>query len=435
MPILRYIPPEMFRKFLVLPFLLTLHAEETPAKPAVEPTPAPKTEAAGTPAPASVDPAKPETPPTPAPAPTQPTLPEDNVRVVVLGYHDFAENMPETDMRMKPSKFRQQMKTIKDLGLNVISYPDFVAWKSGEKEIPDKSILITLDDGWKAVYTDAYPILKEMGFPFTLFLYKSYVDGGGRALTTPMIKELQENGAYINSHSVTHPFPGVVKTARKKGPEVYDAFLKYEMGESKTFLEQKFGQPVTGYAYPGGFNTEEMYAVGDSFGYRYYFTVLPGKVRRNTNNHLVPRYMILGTHDKIFDVAVNFNELGTTSPTANAAEAMNQSTQKLEQPVKPAPGELVVMRMPTIEADLSAVTNIKPETLSMKVGGFGEVPAFYDPVKKTFSWTVTRPLRIPVCQVLVTWMDSTGKIPQPPLRWTFRIDKEASYQPVEPATH
>ncbi|UQT43947.1 polysaccharide deacetylase family protein [Akkermansia muciniphila] len=31
--------------------------------------------------------------------------------------------------------------------------------------------MITIDDGWKSVYTDAYPILKETGFPFTIFPY------------------------------------------------------------------------------------------------------------------------------------------------------------------------------------------------------------------------------------------------------------------------
>jgi peptidoglycan/xylan/chitin deacetylase (PgdA/CDA1 family) len=38
-----------------------------------------------------------------------------------------------------------------------------------------------MDDGWEGVYTYAYPVLKEYGFPFTIYLYKKYVNIGGRS--------------------------------------------------------------------------------------------------------------------------------------------------------------------------------------------------------------------------------------------------------------
>ena len=143
--------------------------------------------------------------------------PDDGVRVSVLGYHDFSETEPETAMRIHTTKFRKQMETIRQLGITVISLEEFAAWKSGGKDIPEKSILLTFDDGWKSVYTDAFPILKEFGYPYTLYLYKNYVDGGGKALTTPMIREMIEAGATIGSHSVSHPYPVAFKSCRKKG--------------------------------------------------------------------------------------------------------------------------------------------------------------------------------------------------------------------------
>ncbi len=57
--------------------------------------------------------------------------------------------------------------------------------------IQNADTLITMDDGWKSTYTDAYPILKEFGYPFTVFLYTNYIDGGTSALTSKMIKEMQ----------------------------------------------------------------------------------------------------------------------------------------------------------------------------------------------------------------------------------------------------
>lgn len=373
-----------------------------------------------------VAPADPVAPP-PAAVPVEQPTPDDGVRVSVLGYHDFSETQPETAMRIRTSKFRKQMETIRQLGISVISLDDFTAWKRGEKEIPDKAILITLDDGWKSVYTDAFPVLKEFGYPYTLFLYKNYVDGGGKALTTPMIQEMVKAGATLGSHSISHPYPVTVKSFRKKGPDAYDAYLRKEMGESKRFLESKFGVKATTYSYPGGFFTEEMLPLGKEFGYTHLFTVLPGKVKRDTPDETLPRYMILGNYDKIFEFATTFRE--SQNPTAAPDGAIAGLIQTTPHPVVPEPGAIINSRLPEISADLSKLENFDPATLVMKVSGFGEVPANFAVETKKFSWQVNRRLRQPTCQVTIQWKDTAGKATETPLRWSFKLDREAAYLP------
>lgn len=371
-----------------------------------------------------------DTPPDPAPAAAplrELDVPDDGVRVAVLGYHDFSETERETEMRIRTSKFRKQMEVIRQLGVPVIPMADFIAWKSGTKEIPDKAVVITIDDGWISTYTDAYPILREFGYPFTIFLYKNYVDGGGKALTTAMIREMMKHGATIGSHSVSHPFPQEVKSNRKRGPEAYDKFLNKEMGESKRFLEEKFGATVTTYAYPGGFFTEEMLTKSGQLGYTHLFTVQPGKVKTTSLNEVLPRYIILGSHDKIFDFALSFRDSQTVIPAGSVAGL----AQELPFPVEPQPGAIINSRLPLISVDLSAAENIDPATLSMQVAGFGEVPANYASEGKIFSWQINRRLRQPICQVQVTWKDSEGKPTETPLKWSFQIDREAAYLPDE----
>lgn len=374
-------------------------------------------------------PGAPETVPPPAPetaAGDKPVIEDDATRVAVLGYHDFSETLPETAMRMRTSKFRKQMEAIRQLGLNVITLEDFLAWKHGEKTLPERCVLITLDDGWKSVYTDAYPILKEFGYPFSLYLYKEYVDGGGKALTTDMVKEMMANGASIGSHSVTHPYPAVVKGSRKKGAETYDAFLRKEMGESMHFLQTKFPpSKVTTFAYPGGFHTEEMYPLAKEFGYTALFTVIPAKVKRSTPDMTVPRYMILGNYDKIFELATSFRDGGAVAGSGGLAP------QKPPVPVSPEAGSIINSRMPVVMADLSTIPDLDPATLVMKIGGFGEVPATFDPATKRLSWHINRKLRYPTCQVVVNWKDIHGKPPEIPLRWSFQIDRTAAYLPED----
>ncbi|MEI7955641.1 MAG: polysaccharide deacetylase family protein, partial [Verrucomicrobiota bacterium] len=267
------------------------------------------------------------------------TIVDDGARVAVLGYHDLSENESETAMRMHTSKFRKQMAALRQLGITVISLDDFLAWKRGAKSIPEKSILLTFDDGWKSVYTDALPILKEFGYPFTLYLYKNYIDGGKKALTSAMISEILQHGGSLGSHSVSHPYPTTIKAHRKKGEHDFDAFLRKEMGESKRFIESKFSTPSTTYAYPGGFVTEEMFPLADEFGYTSLFTVIPGKIKRSTPDKRLPRYMILGNYDKVFELATSFRE-SQSSPAASGAN-FAAIAEPLPYPVAPEPGAII----------------------------------------------------------------------------------------------
>ncbi len=356
-----------------------------------------------------------------------PESPQEGARVAVLGYHDFSETEPETEMRINTTKFRRQLEMLDQLGIAVISLDDFIAWKKGEKDIPPKSALITLDDGWKSVYTDAFPILRELGLPFTLYLYKNYVDGGNKALTSAMIREMMKAGATIGSHSVSHPYPATVRERMGRGPEEYDAFLRHEMGGSKRFLESRFKVPVATYAFPGGFHTPEMLALGSELGYSHMFTVMPGKVTRSTPDDRIPRYMILGNYDKIFEFATTF--VDPDSPVIQPEGAISGLIQTTPHPVRPEAGMIVNSRLPEIAADLSGVADLDPATLVMQVSGYGQVPASYSPETGKFSWSVNRRLRHTTTQVSVNWKDADGNTPEKPLRWSFQIDRESAYLP------
>lgn len=370
-------------------------------------------------------PSAPEAPASPAQATPSPVEEDDGVRVAVLGYHDFTPSGEATEMRIRTEKFRAQMEQLRQLGISVISFDDFTAWKHGTKTIPEKSVLLTFDDGWKSVYDDAFPILKELNYPFTLFLYKNYVDGGSKALTTAMINEMVKSGAVLGSHSISHPYPITFKKHRDQGVDAYDRFLRKEIGESKRFLESKFKIKALTYSYPGGYVTAEMLPIAEEFGYHYAFTTKPGKTQRSTPDMIIPRYMILGNYDKVFDFAVNFNSAIASPVTAEGVAPAIIPT--LPYPVFPEPGSIIDSRLPEIHADLSKVENLKPESLVMKISGFTQVPAKFDPETKKFSWQVNRRLRHPNCEVIVTWQDTDGKAAETPLRWSFQIDREAAY--------
>ncbi len=234
-----------------------------------------------------------------------PLVPREQTRVAVLGYHNFSNTKRVTDMLMRTSEFCTQMQYIRDAGLAVISMQDFLEWKQGCRLLPARCVLITIDDGWRSVYTDAYPVLKAYGYPFTLFLYTRYINVQGDSLTMERLQEMIANGATIGSHSTNHLYPRSWRRLTKDA-EAYAAQVTREIVDSRTKLQGLFG-PCSTYCYPGGYNTPPMQDGIRTAGYAAAFTVLEAKVAHTEPDLLVHRYMILGRDPRVFRRAVNFD--------------------------------------------------------------------------------------------------------------------------------
>ncbi len=244
----------------------------------------------------------------------QPLVPREQTRVAVLGYHDFSNTRPATEMCLRTAEFCQQMQYIKDAGLTVITMQDFREWLLGGRTLPERCVLITIDDGWINVYTEAFPILKAYGYPFTLYLYTEFLGGKGLSMSHEQIREMMESGATIGSHSASHPYPSKWKALQPDSPE-HAALLKKEIPDSITALRGLFGNCST-FCYPGGYHTPQMQESLRSLGVEVAFTVIEKKVTTQTHPLLVNRYMVFGNDPRIFRRAVNFDDVAGVKPTA-----------------------------------------------------------------------------------------------------------------------
>jgi len=92
-----------------------------------------------------------------------PALPaiDRSAKVMVLCYHRFEDN-PHDALAIAPAEFRAQMQQLKDAGIQVVTMKDFLAWRRGERSIPSKSAVITVDDGYVSGYSVAWPIFRGM---------------------------------------------------------------------------------------------------------------------------------------------------------------------------------------------------------------------------------------------------------------------------------
>ncbi len=341
----------------------------------------------------------------------------EKTRVAVLGYHNFSDTKPVTEMLMRTSEFRQQMDYIHKEGLRVISMKEFLDWRLGTLQLPAKCVLITLDDGWRSVYTDAFPILKEYGYPFTLFLYTKFVTGRGDSMTPEMIREMQQHGATIGSHSTSHYYPETWKKEYDLDEQSFADMMDVEMGDSFKRLSELFG-PINAYCYPGGYVIPEMIKQLPHYGYVVAFTVVPGKVDVHEDVMQVRRYMVFGNDSSIFRQAMDF------SPHTTSAQRMAKKYGKSPVPpfpVYPAPNAEVDENLPLISAQIGAVQDMNLSSVQMVVGGFGRVPSKVDSSAGTVQWIP--PLRLYQSPVVVelNWKDVHGKPNK--ATWYFNVKR------------
>lgn len=346
--------------------------------------------------------------------------------VAILGYHDFRER-GGSPMIIATPKFREQMKAIKESGIPVITLNDVLEWRKGKKNIPEEAIVITMDDGWEGVYTHAYPVLKEYGFPFTIYLYKKYVNIGGRSLSWEQIREMMKNGCEIGSHSVSHESLRGKKNRTEADQQLW---LLGELKDSKEFLEKNLGISCTSFAYPFGIFDESTTELAHQVGYESLVTVNNQKVTWDSPLGKLGRYIIHGESDTNFKLATSFRGRGDVSSnhflTANAKDDKGNALVELS----PVPEELVKERQPVITAKLARLGTVVPESVRLRVAGLGTVPARYDPTTMTVSYQLPYRLRREDCQVTLNFKRAADQ-PDEVVGWRFKIDLAAAYVPLK----
>jgi peptidoglycan/xylan/chitin deacetylase (PgdA/CDA1 family) len=189
--------------------------------------------------------------------------------VPVLCYHNFGPQA-KGRMLMAAKKFEEQMRYLKAQGYHVISLRQLLEAVSLRRQLPAKSVVLTFDDGYKSFRQHAEPVLRELGFTGTLFVYLDYVGGGRNALSWQDLRELAAAGFDVQAHSKTH---GDLRRGAAESEAQYTRRMQAELGQPLALFKQNLGRPTDSVAYPYGYWDEDVLRQTKSFGYVAAFTV------------------------------------------------------------------------------------------------------------------------------------------------------------------
>jgi peptidoglycan/xylan/chitin deacetylase (PgdA/CDA1 family) len=220
--------------------------------------------------------------------------PERYQTVPVLVYHQFAEKSTNR-MTVSREAFEAQMALLRDKGYRVVTLEQLAAFAEFRGQLPEKAVVITIDDGWRSTYDIAFPILRKFGYPATLFVYTQLITGGAKTLSWDQLREMAGQGLDVECHTVSHR--NLALPLDKESADQYYASVAREIADATRTIEQKVGRRPAFLAYPYGDTNGLAIALLRKNGYRAALTV-----EREPNPFFAPsfrlgRSMIFGDFD------------------------------------------------------------------------------------------------------------------------------------------
>lgn len=208
---------------------------------------------------------------------------ENQKRVMpIIMYHSISD-VPGNNLCIPQDIFEKQIMEILNTGYTPITATDYVKAMKGNSSLPKNPIILTFDDGYKDNYTSAFPIMKKHKVKGTIFPFTNAVDQNKNFITSTQIKEMDASGFVdFGSHTVNHVHLSKESSAK----------IRYELIESKKFLENILGKPVMTFCYPYGDNSPAVVKQVKEAGYAIAFADFPGGASYKDQQYLLPRYYV-----------------------------------------------------------------------------------------------------------------------------------------------
>lgn len=224
--------------------------------------------------------------------------------IKVLIYHRVLDEPTvcdrHDDMCVSAPEFRMQLRLLERWGFTSITFHDYHLFLKGELNLPKKPVIITFDDGYKDVFTHAFPLLQEFGMKAVIFAIGSRTVSSNlwdkdsdlppaELMSEHELLELHAAGHEIGSHSVNHvALPMLPKET------MWD-----ELSRSRMLLEILLNAPVHSFAYPYGLLNDQVKKLAAEAGYLSGCGVYTGPAQFGDDPFDIRRILIRGTTGRI----------------------------------------------------------------------------------------------------------------------------------------
>ncbi len=198
----------------------------------------------------------------------------------VLMYHsvDYTGGM----YTVTPEKLESDIKELQANGYTTVSFDEVINYVYGDGTLPEKSVVITFDDGYENNCTTLLPMAEKLGFKYEVFTVAGFIHYGEMAMEWNQVKKLHTSPyANIGCHTYNlHSYIGDGRwgIVRKEGESFreWETIVRRDLSMAKTFFMDNIGANPKTFAYPFGNFSPEAERILREQGYLVTVTTEPG---------------------------------------------------------------------------------------------------------------------------------------------------------------
>lgn len=229
---------------------------------------------------------------------------QESNALVVLQYHHVSETTPESTS-LSPQLFEQHLDYLSENNFRILNLEKVIQLLKSGKSLPEKSVLITFDDGYRSIYETAFPILKKKGMPFTVFVNTQPIKQQlAQFMDWRELRELIENKASIANHTQSHPY--LIRRLKNESEKQWSMRVRVEISDAQAELKKHLGTDIKALAYPYGEYDSKLEALVNSLGY-IAFGQHSGAISKKSSHTALPRFPFAGDYGEMDDFIQKVN--------------------------------------------------------------------------------------------------------------------------------
>jgi biofilm PGA synthesis lipoprotein PgaB len=233
----------------------------------------------------------------------------------ILLYHHVSDDTPASTS-VSPETFRRHLDFLAAGGFTVLPLSRILETLASGAPLPDKAVAITFDDAYRSVLDTAAPLLKQRGWPFTVFVSTQAIEDGYRDyLSWGDLRKLIAAGAEIGNHSYSHAH--LVRQLAGESPQQWRARVEQDIQLAQRQLKEHLGVTPSLFSYPYGEYTADLQDIVGALGY-FGIAQQSGAVGTGFDKLAVPRFPMATHYADMtrFAVGVNARPLPVSNVSA-----------------------------------------------------------------------------------------------------------------------
>ncbi|MCU7553539.1 polysaccharide deacetylase family protein [Alteromonas sp. ASW11-19] len=234
---------------------------------------------------------------------------------VVLLYHHVATDTPASTS-VSPDTFKAHMAYL-DSHHTVLPLATVIERIQNGETLPDKTVVITFDDGYENILTNAHPILQEYDFPYTIFINPGEIGSNASQLSWQQVKAMHSDGVSFANHTMDH----LHMLERNAGESQTDwlARLRDNVEQAEQAIEAQTGTSLKYLAYPFGEYNDALADMLQAQGY-IAFGQHSGGISSHSDMQTLPRFPAAGPYAKLSSLKTKLASLAMPVSDSNLTD-------------------------------------------------------------------------------------------------------------------